>query len=154
MSDSPSIHLASTADDQPPSAEQLAALDIAVNGLRRDNPMASAATPFVPWQVRGFLGLLVVVAVCAVLWTSGTVVVLCLTATAFYLISMLDRVFLFVRGLDERTILRVSDADARAQPGRRPARLHGAGSHLQGAVGDPRAGRRSPRSSTRRASST
>ncbi len=78
--------------------------------------MASAATPFVPWQVRGFLGLLVVVAVCAVLWTSGTVVVLCLTATAFYLISMLDRVFLFVRGLDERTILRVSDADARAQP--------------------------------------
>ena len=111
MSDSPSIHLASTADDQPPSAEQLAALDIAVNGLRRDNPMASAATPFVPWQVRGFLGLLVVVAVCAVLWTSGTVVVLCLTATAFYLISMLDRVFLFVRGLDERTnLIRVSVA--------------------------------------------
>ncbi|HEY8790962.1 MAG TPA: glycosyltransferase [Actinopolymorphaceae bacterium] len=101
-------------DDQPSPEEQAAALDAAVNGLRRGTPLASASTPFVPWQTRTAIGLLVVLVGCMILWTSQTIVILCLTATAFYLISMLDRVILFVRGLDERTIMRVSDADALA----------------------------------------
>lgn len=97
---------------QPPAVARQKALRQAVHGLRDHTPKASAAIPLVRWQQRVlivFAGLLVGGLVLA---PTQTTILLTAAATALYLSCMAQRVQLFIRGLDESTILTVSDAAA------------------------------------------
>lgn len=96
------------------AAQRAAGLEEAVNGLRTADPLASASVAFVRWQRLVGYGLVAVVALGLVLSWRTTAVLVTSTATAAYLWIMVDRIVLFVRGLDAGAIVRVPDAEARA----------------------------------------
>lgn len=91
------------------------ALYRAIHGLREDDPMRSASTPFHGWQKPAGWAVLVVVVACAVWQPLTTAVVLIGICTIGYVLTMFDRVMIFKRGLASRAIV-VSDEEARAIP--------------------------------------
>lgn len=91
-----------------------AALDDAINGLRVNDPMASAAVAFVPWQRNLGFALLAITIGCGIVAPIGTLTVITVLCTLGYLASMFDRILLFYRGMDADAIFRISDAEARA----------------------------------------
>ena len=101
-------------DDQPPVADRERALERAVNGLREDRPEASAVVPLVRWQQAVLIGAVVLLLLGLIFLTRPTLIVLTLSATLLYLATVVQRVVLFVGGLDARTILSVPDEVALA----------------------------------------
>jgi len=95
------------------ASEPDAALVEAVDGLRRRDPLASAATVFVPWQTRTLLVAAALLIAGLVVVPGATVVIVTAAVALLYLATMVQRVLLFVAGLDDRTILTVSEAEAR-----------------------------------------
>lgn len=95
---------------------RMAALDDAVNGLARGNPLASAAVAFVPWQKYTALTIAAITAVCAVLAPIDTLLTITVVCTFGYIAMMCDRLLLFTRGLDASAIVTVTDEQARAIP--------------------------------------
>ncbi|WUI33701.1 glycosyltransferase [Nocardia sp. NBC_00416] len=94
-----------------------AALHDAVHGLRERRPEASAATVVVPWQRRVLIGLLAALVVGAVFARTPTLVAITVVCTAAYVWTLVDRLILFLRGLDGRSIVGVTDAEAEAATG-------------------------------------
>ncbi|MEU4840798.1 glycosyltransferase [Nocardia testacea] len=93
-----------------------AALHDAVHGLRERRPEVSAATVVVPWQRRFLIGVLVTLVAGAVFARTPTLVTLTVVCTAAYVWTLVDRLILFFRGLDGRSIITVDAADAAAVP--------------------------------------
>lgn len=91
-----------------------AALDDAVNGLRTNNPAASAAVAFVPWQKRALLAGVLVTVVALILWTVPTLIAITAVCTVGYIATMADRLLLLSRGLARDAIMTVSDDEALA----------------------------------------
>jgi len=91
------------------------ALHRAVNGLREDDPMRSAANPVMGWQ-RAVLWTLLVVTVAFAIWRPmETAVALIGLCTFGYVFTMLDRVLIFKAGLASAALV-ISDEEARAVP--------------------------------------
>ncbi|HEY9293929.1 MAG TPA: glycosyltransferase [Microlunatus sp.] len=90
------------------------ALTEAVDGLRSRDPDASSSIVFVPWQRWALIGVLALVVLGLILLPAATTVIFTAAAAVLYLATMVQRVLLFVAGLDERCILKVSDQEARA----------------------------------------
>ena len=87
----------------------------AIDGLREDDPLHSAATPLMGWQrVAGWV-LLSVVTLCAIWQPMATAVVLVGICTLGYVLTMFDRVLIFRQGLASRPVV-VTDDEARAIP--------------------------------------
>lgn len=91
-----------------------AALDDAVNGLLDKHPLSSASVAFCPWQRNVLLALAAVTVVCGVLFLVPTLIVFTVVCTVGYVWTMIDRLLLFSRGLDGRTIVTISDDEALA----------------------------------------
>ncbi|MGV9825850.1 MULTISPECIES: glycosyltransferase [unclassified Gordonia (in: high G+C Gram-positive bacteria)] len=92
-----------------------AALDDAVNGLRTRNPQKSASIAFSRGQKIIGAAIVVVLVICFVFWTVGTAATLVSIATVGYILSLLDRLVIFRRGLVNGAI-KISDERARAIP--------------------------------------
>ena len=91
------------------------ALHRAVDGLREDDPMRSAANPVMGWQ-RAVLWTLLVVTVAFAIWRPmETAVALIGLCTFGYVFTMLDRVLIFKAGLASAALV-ISDEEARAVP--------------------------------------
>jgi glycosyltransferase XagB len=91
------------------------ALDRAINGLRDDDPLRSAAIPVMGWQ-KVFLSVLLIGVIALAIWRPNeTAVGLIGVCTFGYVCTMADRVLIFRRGLAARPIT-VTDAEARAIP--------------------------------------
>ncbi|MGE0217234.1 glycosyltransferase [Mycolicibacterium sp.] len=101
--------------DPDSEADRQYALRRAIDGLREDDPVASASIAVVGWQRVLLWSLLVLVIACAVLDHKATAVFLIGVCTAGYLLTMADRVMIFRQGLASRAI-DVSDERARAIP--------------------------------------
>lgn len=95
------------------SEYQQRALDRAINGLRADDPLRSAAIPVMGWQRAALWVMLAVVVVFAIWKPMGTAIVLIGLCTLAYVVTMVDRVLIFRQGLACRAIV-VSDEEARA----------------------------------------
>lgn len=95
--------------------ERQYALDRAINGLREDDPAASASVAVLPWQRRLLWALLALVIGCAIWRPMDTTVVLIGLCTAGYLLTMIDRVTIFRQGLAASAI-EVTDEEALAIP--------------------------------------
>lgn len=91
------------------------ALYRAIHGLRDDDPMRSASTPFHGWQRPAMWIALAVVVGCAAWQPMTTAVALIGICTVGYVLTMADRVMIFKRGLASRAIV-VTDEEARAIP--------------------------------------
>ena len=101
-------------DDLTPE-QQRDALDRAVNGLRNDDPLRSAAVSAVGWQ-RILLWTLLAITSAFVIWRPmQTAIALLGLCTAAYVLTMTDRLLIFRRGLATRPI-GVSDDEARGLP--------------------------------------
>ncbi len=96
-------------------AERDRALQRAIHGLRDDDPLHSASTPFHGWQRPALWGMLAVVVGCAIWQPIGTAVALIGICTVGYVWTMIDRVLIFSRGLASRPVI-VTDDEARAIP--------------------------------------
>lgn len=95
--------------------EQRRALDRAVNLLREQDPVRSAAVAVVGWQ-RAVLWVLLIATVGFVIWRPlQTAVVLIALSTLAYVLTMIDRVLIFRQGLAYRAVV-ISDEEARAIP--------------------------------------
>lgn len=103
-------------DDQPPAPQRTAALDRAINALRDERPEASAVVPVIRWQRVVLIGIAAVLLAGLVFALRPTLIVVTLTATLLYLATVVQRVVLFVAGLDTRTILSVPDEVALSVP--------------------------------------
>ncbi|MGI5218336.1 glycosyltransferase [Nocardia sp. CA-290969] len=101
-------------EDQPGRDPVAAALHDAVHGLRERRPELSAAQVVVPWQRSVLIVLLALLAVGAVLARTPTLIAITVVCTGAYVWTLADRLVLFFRGLDGRSIITVSDADAEA----------------------------------------
>ncbi|WP_199253897.1 glycosyltransferase [Mycolicibacterium mengxianglii] len=95
--------------------ERRYALDRAINGLREDDPVASASVAVLGWQKALLCGLLLIVIGCAIWQPMPTAVMLIGLCTAGYLLTMFDRVLIFRQGLAASAI-EVTDDEARAIP--------------------------------------
>ena len=103
---------------EPDEAMRRRALDRAVNGLRDEDPVHSAANAVVGWQ-RAVLWVLLVVTVTLMVWRPmHTTIALIALSTLAYILTMVDRVLIFRQGLAYRAIV-VSDEEARAIPDER-----------------------------------
>ena len=91
------------------------ALDRAINGLRDDDPLRSAAIPVMGWQKVFLTVVLITVAPLAIWRPAETAVGLIGLCTFGYVATMTDRVMIFRRGLAARPIT-VTDEEARAVP--------------------------------------
>ncbi|MDF2825002.1 MAG: N-acetylglucosaminyltransferase, partial [Mycobacterium sp.] len=91
------------------------ALHRAINRLRDDDPVASAAKPVLGWQKTVLWVLLAVVIGCLVWQPLRTTVVMIGLCTAGYLLTMFDRVLIFRQGLAASAI-RITDEEAREIP--------------------------------------
>lgn len=91
------------------------ALRRAIDGLREDDPVASASTAVTGWQRWVLWSLLVTVIGLAIWQPEGTAVTLVGLCTLGYLLTMWDRVLIFRDGLATRPIV-VTDEEARAIP--------------------------------------
>jgi len=96
-------------------AQQRRALEIAVGGLRENDPVRSAAVAVLGWQRAVMWTALAATVACLVFWTMPTLVVLMGLCTLSYVLTMLDRILIFRTGLASRAI-EISDEDARAIP--------------------------------------
>lgn len=106
MSARPGFDLDNLTPDQ-----QQRALDRAVNGLRADDPLRSAAVSAVGWQ-RAALWTLLVMIFAFVIWKPlQTAIALLGLCTLAYVFTMADRVLIFRRGLATRPI-GISDEEA------------------------------------------
>lgn len=101
-------------DPEAPDDRVAAALHDAVHGLRERHPEASAATVVVPWQRWTLIALLAALVAGAVFARTGTLITLTVVCTAAYVWTLVDRLILFYRGLDGRSIVTVTDEDALA----------------------------------------
>lgn len=97
-------------------AEREHALRTAVQGLRENDPMASASVAFLPWQRNTVFAAVGIMLVCAVLAPLTTLVVLMAVCTLGYIAVLADRVLIFTRGMARDAILTVSDERALALP--------------------------------------
>lgn len=102
--------------DQPAADLRAVALDRAVNGLREERPEASAVVPLVRWQRLVLIVATLLLLAGLVLATRPTLIIISISATGLYLATVVQRVVLFVAGLDTRTILSVPDDVALAVP--------------------------------------
>ena len=91
------------------------ALHRAINRLRDDDPVASAANPVLGWQRIVLWALLAIVVGCAAVAPMQTAVALIGLCTAGYLLTMADRVLIFRQGLAASAI-RITDDEAREIP--------------------------------------
>lgn len=91
------------------------ALHRAVNQLREQDPVRSAAVAMVGWQRVVLWGMLALTVGCAVLYPLKTAISLIAVSTVAYILTMVDRVLIFRQGLAYRAIV-VSDEEARAIP--------------------------------------
>jgi cellulose synthase/poly-beta-1,6-N-acetylglucosamine synthase-like glycosyltransferase len=96
-------------------AEREYALRRAIDGLREDDPVASASTAVTPVQRWVLWSLLASVIGSAIWQPEGTAVALVGVCTLGYLLTMFDRVLIFRDGLATRPIA-VTDEAARAMP--------------------------------------
>ncbi|MDT5176952.1 MAG: glycosyltransferase XagB [Mycobacterium sp.] len=96
-------------------AERERALHRAIHGLREDDPVHSASVAFYGWQKVLLLALLATVIGLAIWRPMQTAVGLIGVCTFGYVMTMLDRVFIFRRGLAARAIV-ITDEEARAIP--------------------------------------
>jgi cellulose synthase/poly-beta-1,6-N-acetylglucosamine synthase-like glycosyltransferase len=87
----------------------------AIDTLREDDPVHSAAISVMGWQRWLFWSLLVALIGCAAWWPMGTAVVLVGICTFAYVLTMVDRVMIFREGLAARAIV-ITDEQARAIP--------------------------------------
>ncbi len=91
------------------------ALYRAVNQLREQDPVRSAAVAVVGWQRVAVWTLAAVIVGFGVLYPLNTAVVLIALCTLAYLLTMIDRVLIFRQGLAYRAIV-ISDEEARGIP--------------------------------------
>ncbi|MGB3482385.1 MAG: glycosyltransferase [Mycobacterium sp.] len=91
------------------------ALHRAINRLRDEDPVASAAKPVLGWQKTVLWALLVIVVGCVLWQPLRTAVVLVGLCTAGYLLTLIDRVLIFRQGLAASAI-RITDEEAREIP--------------------------------------
>jgi cellulose synthase/poly-beta-1,6-N-acetylglucosamine synthase-like glycosyltransferase len=96
-------------------AEREYALRRAIDGLRDDDPVASASTSVTGWQRWVLWSLLVSVIGSAIWQPEGTAVALVGVCTLGYLLTMFDRVLIFRDGLATRPIV-ITDVEALAIP--------------------------------------
>jgi cellulose synthase/poly-beta-1,6-N-acetylglucosamine synthase-like glycosyltransferase len=96
-------------------AQREEALDQAINRLREDDPLHSAAVPVMGWQKVILTAILVVALVFAIWRPMGFSVTLIAICTFAYVLTMGDRVMIFRRGLASRPIT-ITDEEARAIP--------------------------------------
>ncbi|WP_280424755.1 glycosyltransferase [Nocardia carnea] len=89
-----------------------AALHDAVHGLRERRPEVSAAQVVVRWQSRVLAGLLAALMLGAVFARVQTLIAITVVCTAAYVWTLVDRLVLFFRGLDGRSIVTVTDVEA------------------------------------------
>ncbi|AZG47954.1 glycosyltransferase [Gordonia insulae] len=87
----------------------------AVEGLREQQPLMSASVAFTRGQKLIGFGLIAVIAVAFVLAPVGTAATLISTMTVVYIMSLVDRVLIFRRGLVNGAIV-VGDDEARSIP--------------------------------------
>ncbi len=101
--------------DDATDEEKQRALHRAVEGLREDDPMRSAANPVMGWQ-RAVLWAALIVTVGFAIWLPmQTAVALIGLCTFGYVFTMLDRVLIFKQGLAAAALV-ISDEKARAIP--------------------------------------
>ena len=101
--------------DALPDAERERALHRAIEGLREDDPIHSAAQAVSGWQ-RPVLAVVLAATIGFAIWKPmGTAVTLVGLCTFAYVCTMIDRVAIFRRGLAARPIV-VTDEEARAIP--------------------------------------
>lgn len=91
-----------------------AALHDAVHGLRERRPEVSASTVVVAWQRWFLIGLLAAIVAGGIFAPTQTLITITVLCTAAYVWTLIDRLILFFRGLDGRSIITVSAADAEA----------------------------------------
>jgi len=108
-------HSARPLPDAITDAERDFALGRAINGLRDDDPVCSAAIAVMGWQRWVGWSLLLAVIGLAIWRPMGTAVTLVGLSTFGYLLTMLDRVMIFREGLASRAIV-ITDDEARAIP--------------------------------------
>jgi len=95
--------------------EQQRALRVAVDGLRENYPIRSAAVPVMGWQ-RAVLWALLLITIGFAVWRPmETAVALIGLCTLGYVVTMLDRVLIFREGLASQAII-IPDEVARAIP--------------------------------------
>ncbi|WP_099022927.1 glycosyltransferase [Mycolicibacterium palauense] len=95
--------------------ERQFALYQAINGLREQHPLQSAAVAALGWQ-KALAGSLVIITIGFAWWSwEPTAVVLIGLCTLAYVLTMIDRVLIFKDGLASRPIV-ISDEQARAIP--------------------------------------
>lgn len=104
-----------TAAPQISAEESERALDRAVNLLREQDPVRSAAVAVVGWQRALIGGLLLLTVGFAIVRPLQTAIVLIGLCTLAYVLTMIDRVLIFRQGLAYKAIT-VSDEEARAIP--------------------------------------
>lgn len=92
------------------------ALHDAVNGLRENNPNASASVPFVHWQKWTVLGLLAAGAAALAAWPVPALIAATALCTLGYIVTLADRLLLLSRGLARDAIMTVTDDEALAVP--------------------------------------
>jgi glycosyltransferase XagB len=92
------------------------ALDFAVNGLRRHSPEMSASVLVTVRQRVVLLLAAALVAACAIRFPWGTAVGAATTLTVVYLVTLGDRLYLFVKALNHHPALEVSDEEALSLP--------------------------------------
>ncbi|TSD48933.1 glycosyltransferase [Rhodococcus sp. KBS0724] len=100
--------------DKASDAFKAAALHDAVNGLRERKPISSASVAFYPWQRNVLFTLLAVAILCLIFFLTPTLITLTLLCTLGYVWTMVDRLILFMRGLDASAIMTISDEVALA----------------------------------------
>ena len=93
--------------------ERRYALHRAVNGLREDSPLMSASVAVVGWQRLSVWSLLVGTTVMLIWKPVPTLVALIGVCTFGYVLTMIDRVLIFRKGLAARSLV-ISDECARA----------------------------------------
>ncbi|WP_246098096.1 glycosyltransferase [Rhodococcus spelaei] len=105
-----------TESPQPTPEFRERALHDAVNGLRERDPMASASRAFVPWQRNLLLAIAAVAVVCLAFFPIPTLIVATALSTIAYVLTLIDRLIIFRRGLPAEAIHTVSDEEALAIP--------------------------------------
>jgi glycosyltransferase XagB len=98
-----------------PDAERDTALYWAINGLREDDPVHSASRALMGWQKPVLWGLLLILIGFGIWRPMHTSVALIGLCTLGYVLTLLDRVLIFRRGLASRPIV-ITDEAARAIP--------------------------------------
>ncbi|RNE49388.1 glycosyltransferase [Corynebacterium alimapuense] len=99
-----------------PEEQKRAALEDAIDGLRTRDPLVSAAIAFTGRQKILFASLAVLTLLGLILATNWMLVFISGTMIAVYVLTLVDRMVMFYRGLDQNAILRVSDEEALAIP--------------------------------------